>query len=145
MISITTSSRQLLREPWMLDQLSYEWSILLKLTIDSTTTATYTSTTNSESYLIFCKKKNMDYQLNPHLTCLATTSYINCTLSSLIQWTHIYQELSISLSLVTQMHKNTKDCYLSDEQWRGLGDHTQKEFVEKFHYLSRTHNLFRSR
>ena len=51
----------------MLDQLSYELSILLKLTIDSTTTTAYTSTTNSKSYLIFCKKHGLSIEPTPDM------------------------------------------------------------------------------
>ena len=54
MILISMSLRQPPRVAWMLDHLNYKWSILLGLSIDSTTAATYSSTTNS--YLTFCKK-----------------------------------------------------------------------------------------
>ena len=54
MILISMSLRQPPRVAWMLDHLNYKRSILLGLSIDSTTAATYSSTTNS--YLTFCKK-----------------------------------------------------------------------------------------
>jgi hypothetical protein len=45
------------RQPWTMDHLVYECSILLGMAIDDSTTATYTSATNS--YLTFCKLHNM--------------------------------------------------------------------------------------
>ena len=54
------SSRQTPRAVWTLDHLNYEQSILLGLSIDSTTAATYSSTTNS--YLTFCKKHQLSIE-----------------------------------------------------------------------------------
>ena len=47
----------------MLDRLNYEQSILLGLSIDSTTAASYSSTTNS--YLTFCKIHRLSIELIP--------------------------------------------------------------------------------
>ena len=55
------SSRQPSRAAWILDHLNYEQSILLGLSIDSTTAATYSSATNS--YLTFCKKHQQSMEL----------------------------------------------------------------------------------
>ena len=60
MISISTLSRQPPRAAWTLDHLNYEQSILLELSIDSTTAATYSSATNS--YLTFCKKHQLSME-----------------------------------------------------------------------------------
>src|ERR1700729_2661172 len=53
MISITHGSRQPVRQPWPMDRLIHERSILLGMAIDNSTANTYTSATNS--YLTFCK------------------------------------------------------------------------------------------
>src|ERR1700683_1644323 len=53
MISITHGSRQPVRQPWAMDHLIHERSILLGMAIDNSTANTYTSATNS--YLTFCK------------------------------------------------------------------------------------------
>ena len=53
MISITHGSRQPVRQPWAMDRLIHERSILLGMAIDNSTANTYTSATNS--YLTFCK------------------------------------------------------------------------------------------
>ena len=60
MILISTLSRQPPRVAWTLDHLNYEQSIVLGLSIDSTTAATYTSATNS--YLTFCKKHHLSIE-----------------------------------------------------------------------------------
>ena len=60
MILVSTSLRQPPRVAWTLDHLNYELSILLGLSIDSTTAATYTSATNS--YLTFCKKHHLSIE-----------------------------------------------------------------------------------
>ena len=57
MTSIPNTSRQPIWQPWMADRLVYERSILLGMAIDDSTTAAYTSATNS--YLTFCKLHNM--------------------------------------------------------------------------------------
>lgn len=57
MISITHGSRQPVRQPWAMDHLIYEQSILLGMAIDASTATTYTSATNS--YLTFCKLHNI--------------------------------------------------------------------------------------
>ena len=87
MISISTLLRQPPRVAWMLDHLNYEQSILLGLSINYTTAAMYSSTTNS--YLTSCKKH--------HLSIEPTTK----TLSYYI----IYQTHFIS--------PNSVDSYLS--------------------------------
>lgn len=53
MIRITATSQQPCWEPWTLGRLNYEHSILLGISIDHSTNATYTSALNS--YLTFCK------------------------------------------------------------------------------------------
>ena len=62
-ISIPASSQQPFREPWTMDWLNHEQSILLGLFIDSVTAATYTSTTNL--YLTFCKIHHLPIDLTP--------------------------------------------------------------------------------
>jgi hypothetical protein len=57
MISITRESRQPVRQPWTMDRLIHERSILLGMAIDNSTASTYTSATNS--YLTFCKLHNI--------------------------------------------------------------------------------------
>jgi hypothetical protein len=57
MISITCESRQPVWQPWTMDHLINERSILLGMAIDNSTANTYTSTTNS--YLTFCKLHNI--------------------------------------------------------------------------------------
>jgi hypothetical protein len=61
MISITHESRQPVRQPWTMDRLIHEHSILLRMAIDNSTANTYTSATNS--YLTFCKLHNIP--INP--------------------------------------------------------------------------------
>ena len=57
MISITRESRQPVPQPWTMDRLIHERSILLGMAIDNSTASTYTSATNS--YLTFCKLHNI--------------------------------------------------------------------------------------
>jgi hypothetical protein len=57
MISITRESRQPVRQPWTMDHLIHERSILLGMAIDNSTASTYTLATNS--YLTFCKLHNI--------------------------------------------------------------------------------------
>lgn len=63
MMSIPASSRQPYREPWTIDRLNHERSILLGLSIDSSTATTYSSATNS--YLTFCKIHNLSIDPTP--------------------------------------------------------------------------------
>ena len=65
------SSRQPSRAAWILDHLNYEQSILLGLSIDSTTAATYSSATNS--YLTFCKKHQLSIELTAETLSYYTT------------------------------------------------------------------------
>src|SRR6267154_708534 len=57
MITIAQGSRQPVRQPWTMDRLIHERSILLRMAIDNSTANTYTSATNS--YLAFCKIHNI--------------------------------------------------------------------------------------
>jgi len=52
-MEITPMSLQPHREPWTLERLNYERSILLGMSIDTSTARTYPSALNS--YLTFCK------------------------------------------------------------------------------------------
>jgi hypothetical protein len=63
MIEISRSARQPHREPWPMDRLVHERSILLGMAIDNTTAATYSSALNS--YLTFCKLHNLPVDPTP--------------------------------------------------------------------------------
>ena len=63
MISVSASARQPSRQPWPLDRLIHERSILLRMAIDNTTADAYSSTLNS--YLIFCSLHNMPIEPTP--------------------------------------------------------------------------------
>ena len=71
MVLISASSRQPPRVSWMLDCLNYEQPILLGISIDSTTAATYSSATNS--YLTFCKKHQLSIELTAETLSYYTT------------------------------------------------------------------------
>ena len=57
MITITPTSKQPVQQPWTMDRLIYERSILLGMAIDHSTANAYTSATNL--YLTFCKLHNI--------------------------------------------------------------------------------------
>ena len=63
MIQISATSRQPHREPWTLDRLNYERSILLGMSIDTSTATTYSSALNS--YLTFCKMHGLPVDPTP--------------------------------------------------------------------------------
>ena len=96
MISISVLLRQPPRVAWTLNCLNYEWSILLGLSIDSTSAATYTSTTNS--YLTFCKKHHLSIEpttetLSYYITYqthFTSPNSINFYLSSIVNQLELY-------------------------------------------------------
>jgi hypothetical protein len=53
MIHISLTSRQPTRQPWTIERLNHERSILLGMAVDQSTACTYSSALNS--YLTFCK------------------------------------------------------------------------------------------
>jgi hypothetical protein len=63
MIHLTPSSRQPSRQPWTMDRLIHERSILLGMAIDNSTVNTYSSATNS--YLAFCNLHNLPVDPTP--------------------------------------------------------------------------------
>src|ERR1700683_4881065 len=63
MITITHESRQPVRQPWTMDRLIHERSILLGMAINNSTVNAYTSATNS--YLTFCKLHNLPITPTP--------------------------------------------------------------------------------
>ena len=75
MISITHGSRQPVWQAWAMDRWIHEWSILLRMAINTSTATTYTSAMNS--YLTFCKLHNI-----PINTTTDTLSYFITFLSS---------------------------------------------------------------
>ena len=62
-MEITPTSRQPHHEPWTLEHLNYECSILLKMSIDTSTAGTYSSALNS--YLTFCKLHDLPVNHTP--------------------------------------------------------------------------------
>jgi len=64
-------ARQPLREPWTLERLNYERSILLGMSIDCSTSATYSSALNS--YLTFCKSHGIPVDPTPQTLSYYTT------------------------------------------------------------------------
>jgi hypothetical protein len=62
-MEITPTSRQPHWEPWTLERLNYERSILLGMSIDRSTAVTYTSALNS--YLTFCKLHGLPVEPTP--------------------------------------------------------------------------------
>jgi hypothetical protein len=71
MIRITPTSRQPHREPWTLERLNYERSILLGMSIDTSTAITYSSALNS--YLTFCKIHGLPVEPTPQTLSYYTT------------------------------------------------------------------------
>src|SRR6202050_3064303 len=71
MIKITPTSWQPHREPWTLEHLNYERSILLGLSIDTSTATTYSSALNS--YLTFCKMHKLPVEPTPQTLSYYTT------------------------------------------------------------------------
>ena len=71
MIQIASTSRQPHREPWTLERLNYERSILLGLSIDTSTATTYSSALNS--YLTFCKMHKLPVEPTPQTLSYYTT------------------------------------------------------------------------
>jgi hypothetical protein len=71
MIRITPTSRQPHREPWTLECLNYERSILLGMSIDTSTAITYSSALNS--YLTFCKIHGLPVEPTPQTLSYYTT------------------------------------------------------------------------
>src|ERR1700722_6394482 len=66
------------REPWTLERLNYEHSILLGMSIDHSTSATYSSALNL--YLTFCKSHGLPVEPTPQTLSYYTTFqsfYIN--------------------------------------------------------------------
>jgi hypothetical protein len=77
-MEISPTARQPRREPWTLERLNYERSILLGMSIDHSTSATYSSALNS--YLTFCKSHGLPVEPTPQTLSYYTTFqsfYIN--------------------------------------------------------------------
>ena len=71
MISLTSTSRQPVRQPWTLDKLVHERSNMLGLSIDESTLSSYSSALNS--YITFRRLHNFPIDPTPHtLSCYAT-------------------------------------------------------------------------
>jgi hypothetical protein len=70
-MEISPTARQPPREPWTLERLNYERSILLGMSIDHSTSATYSSTLNS--YLTFCKSHAIPVNPTPQTLSYYTT------------------------------------------------------------------------
>jgi hypothetical protein len=77
-MEISATARQPHREPWTLERLNYERSILLGMSIDHSSSATYSSALNS--YLTFCKSHGLPIEPTPQTLSYYTTFqsfYIN--------------------------------------------------------------------
>ena len=75
MIRISSTSRQPVRQPWTLERLNHERSILLGMAIDNSTSNTYSSALNS--YLTFCKTHTIPVDPTPEtLSSLCSLSII---------------------------------------------------------------------
>ena len=70
-MEISPTARQPYREPWTLERLNYERSILLGMSIDHSTSATYSSALNS--YLTFCKSHGIPVEPTPQTLSYYTT------------------------------------------------------------------------
>src|ERR1700728_269001 len=70
-MEISPTSRQPCREPWSLERLNYEHSILLGMSIDTSTASTYSSALNS--YLTFCKMHGIPINPTPQTLSYYTT------------------------------------------------------------------------
>ena len=70
-MEISPTSRQPRREPWSLERLNYERSILLGMSIDTSTASTYSSALNS--YLTFCKMHGLPVEPTPQTLSYYTT------------------------------------------------------------------------
>jgi hypothetical protein len=78
MIEISASAQQPPRQPWPMDRLVYERSILLGMAIDNSTAATYSSALNS--YPTFCKLHSLPVEPTPETLSFYITfqsSHIN--------------------------------------------------------------------
>ena len=75
MIGISPMSWQPVMATWALDWLNHEWSVLLGLSIDSSTTLTYLSTMNF--YLTFCKIHHLPIDPTPDTLSLYITLQFN--------------------------------------------------------------------
>src|SRR5882762_8632330 len=77
-MEISPMAQQPHREPWTLEWLNYERSILLGMSIDHSTSTTYSSALNL--YLTFCKSHNLPVEPTPQTLSYYTTFqcfYIN--------------------------------------------------------------------
>ena len=70
-MEISPTARQPFHELWTLEQLNYEHSILLGMSIDRSTSATYSSALNS--YLTFCKSHGIPVDPTPQTLSYYTT------------------------------------------------------------------------
>jgi len=78
MMKVTPTSRQPPRQPWTLERLNREHSILLGLALDQSTALSYTSALNS--YLTFCRGHQLDVEPTPETLSYYITfqsSFIN--------------------------------------------------------------------
>ena len=70
-MEISRTARQPHREPWTIERLNYECSILLGMSIDHSTSASYSSALNS--YLTFCKSHGLPVEPTPQTLSYYTT------------------------------------------------------------------------
>jgi hypothetical protein len=78
MITLSTTSRQPVREAWTLDRLNAELTINLGMAIDRSTQGSYTSALNS--YITFCTLHSFDIEPTQRTLALYVTfqsTYIN--------------------------------------------------------------------
>ena len=70
-MEVTPTAQQPHREPWTIEWLNYERLILLGMSIDHSTSATYSSALNS--YLTFCKSHGLPVEPTPQTLSYYTT------------------------------------------------------------------------
>ena len=70
-MEISPTARQPHREPWTLERLNYERLILLGMSIDQSTSTSYSSALNS--YLTFCKSHGLPVEPTPQTLSYYTT------------------------------------------------------------------------
>ena len=63
-MQVSPTAQQPHWEPWTIERLNYERSILLGMAIDHSTSTTYSSALNS--YLTFCKSHGLPVKPTPH-------------------------------------------------------------------------------
>src|SRR5882762_5430487 len=106
MIHIMSTSRQPVQQPWTLERLNHEHSILLGMAIDQSTANSYTSTLNS--YLTFCKIHQIPVNPTPE-----TLSYFMTFQSSFINLKSIESYLSGICNQLEPFYPQVRKNYLS--------------------------------